>query len=80
MKGGKQLRRPRRMMMRWIRDMEQNEVQKERSMSTKEPISTQNRRNKNLQDIKRPATTYAAECWALRKDIAKRLVALTEKF
>jgi len=39
-KGEKQLRRPRRMMMRLIRDMEQYEKEKDRSTSTEEPAST----------------------------------------
>jgi hypothetical protein len=39
-------------MMRRIRDMEQYEEEKtDRSTSTKEPIRTQRRKNKNLQDI-----------------------------
>jgi hypothetical protein len=41
--------------------------------STKQPIGTQSRKNKNLQDIIRLVAIYGAESWTLNKDIAKRL-------
>jgi hypothetical protein len=45
----------------------------------KDSVSTQDRKNKNLQNIIRPVATYRPKSWPLNKDVTERLGAFERK-